>query len=54
MDAKRPYQKPVIERVSIVGEMQATSGCKTSGASNTKQTGKACNKSNACKSTIGS
>ncbi len=54
MNARRPYQKPVIERVSIVGEMQATAGCKTTGPSNTKQTGKTCDKSKACKATIGS
>ncbi len=52
--AKQPYRKPVIERISLVGEMQTTASCKTTSALNTKQVKWACDKSSACKKTIGS
>ena len=56
MDAKlkQPYAKPRIERVDLTGEMQVTAACKSATFINTKLAGKACTKSNACKSTTGS
>jgi hypothetical protein len=56
MDAKlkRPYAKPRIERIDLTGEMQTTAACKSATFADTKQTGRACTKSSACKMTLGS
>jgi hypothetical protein len=51
---KRPYMKPRIERIDLVGEMQATAACKSATFLDTKQLGRRCTRSNACKSVIGS
>ncbi|MCK7472454.1 MAG: hypothetical protein MZV49_00315 [Rhodopseudomonas palustris] len=51
---KRPYAKPRIERIDLVGEMQATAACKSATFLDTKKIGRRCTRSNACKSVIGS
>ncbi len=55
MEAKlrRPYQKPAIERITLVGEMQAALGCKSQQTPTVGKSNKGCGSSQ-CKTTYGS
>ena len=50
---KRPYSKPTIERISLVGEMQATAGCKSQQNNNAGKFTKGCTHPQ-CKFELGS
>ncbi len=50
---KPPYRKPVIERIDLLGEMQAATGCKSATVTTTKR-GVCPPKNSGCKSSAGS
>jgi hypothetical protein len=53
LKVKPPYRAPVIERIDLLGEMQAATGCKSATVTTTKN-GKCPPKGNSCKSSAGS